>query len=346
MPCPDEDTIQQIFDALTYSKGASCLKMVMNWTGEEGFLKGVSNYLKANLYSNATTSDLLTSISETTGKDVSTLLKNWLGKTGFPLVEVEETEKGLKVSQRRFLSTGDATVRLSFLSLSFALSRLQPESSISLNVLTSLSSHPQPEEDQTIWHIPLQLLVVSADGKKTIKSDLVLTERSTEISIPDIKSTTYKLNANTCGVYRTLYSNERLSKLGDEAGKAESAFSLEDRIGLVADASALASSGYAKTSGAFTLVSKLKGETENLGTSFFLFSTVHIPLLTLPPPLCPSPKSGKKSSTLSPVSLPPGGTNPPPSVKRSASSAVNSFFPSLTSSGSSSRRERTPTRSS
>lgn len=269
MPCPDEDTIQQIFDALTYSKGASCLKMVMNYgasltsfsnpccpltrfsllaVGEEGFLKGVSNYLKNHLYGNATTSDLLSAISSTTGKDVSTLLKNWLGKTGFPLLEVEETATGIKVSQRRFLSTGDAT----------------------------------PEEDQTIWHVPLQLLVVEKDGKKEIKSDIVLTERSTEIEITDVKNTTYKLNANTCGVYRTRYSVDRLAKLGDEAGKTASAFSLEDRIGLVADASALASSGYAKTSGAFTLVSKLKGETENLGAFFapFLLPRRMLPVLT------------------------------------------------------------------
>ena len=41
MPCPNEETIQQIFDALTYSKGASCLKMLSNFVGEEKFLKGV-----------------------------------------------------------------------------------------------------------------------------------------------------------------------------------------------------------------------------------------------------------------------------------------------------------------
>lgn len=65
---------------------------------------------------------------------------------------------------------------------------------------------------------------------------------------------------------RTLYPVSRLAKLGDEAGKAgASAFSLNDRMGLVQDASVLASSGYAKTSGALTLLSKLKGETENLG---------------------------------------------------------------------------------
>lgn len=66
-------------------------------------------------------------------------------------------------------------------------------------------------------------------------------------------------------MYRTLYSDERLAKLGDEAGKKDSAFSLNDRMGLVQDASVLASSGYSKTSGALTLIAKLADEEENLG---------------------------------------------------------------------------------
>ncbi|GAA5943215.1 hypothetical protein JCM10213_006247, partial [Rhodosporidiobolus nylandii] len=230
MPCPDEATIQQIFDALTYSKGASCLKMLSFFVGQDKFLKGVSNYLKAHLYGNAQTSDLLKSISEASGHDVEKLMQNWLGKTGFPLIEVEETDKGLKVKQRRFLSTGDAT----------------------------------PEEDQTVWQVPLQLLVVK-DGKTTVMSDLVLGEKEMSIDLPDVANLTYKLNAETCGVYRTLYPTERLAKLGDEAGKVDAgAFSINDRIGLVGDAAQIASSGYAKTSGSLTLISKLKAEKENL----------------------------------------------------------------------------------
>ncbi|BGP38710.1 Aminopeptidase 2 mitochondrial [Rhodotorula kratochvilovae] len=232
MPCHTEADVQQIFDALTYSKGASCLKMLSNFVGEEKFLKGVSIYLKRHLYGNARTADLMKGISEASGIDAGAIMKNWLGQTGFPLITVEETDKGLKIRQNRFLSTGDAT----------------------------------PEEDQTIWQVPLQLLVVdSKTGEKKVHSDLVLTERETTIDLPEVEGKTYKLNAETCGVYRTLYPVARLSKLGDEAGKAgASAFSLNDRMGLVQDASVLASSGYAKTSGALELVSKLKGETENL----------------------------------------------------------------------------------
>lgn len=36
-------------------------------------------------------------------------------------------------------------------------------------------------------------------------------------------------------------------------------------MGLVQDAAVLASSGYAKTSGALTLIAKMSGEKENLG---------------------------------------------------------------------------------
>ncbi|BGO90211.1 hypothetical protein NBRC10512_002414 [Rhodotorula toruloides] len=232
MPCPNEETIQQIFDALTYSKGASCLKMLSNFVGEEKFLKGVSIYLKKHLYGNARTEDLMAGISEASGVDALTLMKNWLSKTGFPLISVEETEKGLKVKQNRFLATADAT----------------------------------PEEDETIWQVPLQILVVdSKTGEKKVHSDVVLTQREQEIELPNVANTTYKLNAETCGVYRTLYPVSRLAKLGDEAGKAStSAFSLNDRMGLVQDAAVLASSGYAKTSGALTLIKGMKGEEENL----------------------------------------------------------------------------------
>ncbi|GAA6024593.1 hypothetical protein JCM8202_005070 [Rhodotorula sphaerocarpa] len=232
MPCPNEDTIQQIFDALTYSKGASCLKMLSNFVGEDKFLKGVSIYLKKHLYGNARTEDLMAGISEASGQDVGKMMHNWLSTTGFPLITVEETETGLKVRQNRFLATADVT----------------------------------PEEDQTLWYVPLQLLVVdSKPGKSKVHAELVLSERETTINIPDVANTVYKLNAETCGVYRTLYPTSRLSKLGAEAGKGKSsAFSLNDRMGLVQDAAVTASSGYSKTSGSLELLSQMKGEGENL----------------------------------------------------------------------------------
>ncbi|GAA5938456.1 M1 family metallopeptidase [Sporobolomyces koalae] len=229
MPCPDEATINQIFDAVSYSKGASVLKMLSNYVGQEVFLKGVSTYLKRHLYGNARTADLFKGISDECGQDVSKMMDSWVSKIGFPVLTVEETDKGIKIRQKRFLSTADAT----------------------------------PEEDETIWQIPLEPLIVES-GRKDVKHGVLLTDREDTFEIADVKNATYKLNAETCGVYRVLYPAERLVKIGEEAGKENSAFSLNDRMGLVNDATVLASSGYARTSSALSLLSKLGNEKEYL----------------------------------------------------------------------------------
>jgi aminopeptidase 2 len=65
--CPDANKINQIFDALSYSKAASVLRMLANHVGVDPFLKGVSLYLKAHLYGNSVTNDLWKGIEEATG---------------------------------------------------------------------------------------------------------------------------------------------------------------------------------------------------------------------------------------------------------------------------------------
>lgn len=104
VPCPEESMINQIFDAISYSKGASVLRMLSNMIGEDVFLKGVSIYLKNNLYGNTITKDLWDGISEASGLDIAKIMANWTLKVGFPVITVEETADGLKVRQNRFLS--------------------------------------------------------------------------------------------------------------------------------------------------------------------------------------------------------------------------------------------------
>lgn len=83
LPCPDEETIAQIFDAISYSKGASVLRMLSSMVGQEVFLKGVSIYLKKHLFGNAETADLWAGISESSGQDVAAVMANWTGKVRF-----------------------------------------------------------------------------------------------------------------------------------------------------------------------------------------------------------------------------------------------------------------------
>jgi aminopeptidase 2 len=65
-----------------------------------------------------------------------------------------------------------------------------------------------------------------------------------------------------------LYTPERLRKIAEEAGKPESVFTLDDRMGLIQDSFALAQAGFAKLSSSLTLVNLWKGETECTFWSF------------------------------------------------------------------------------
>lgn len=224
--CPDANQINQIFDALSYSKAASMLRMLARYVGEDVFLKGVSIYLKKRLYGNSDPKDLWDGISEAAGVDVGKVMNNWVFEIGFPFLTVTETADGIRIRQDRFLSTGDAT----------------------------------DAENQTIWHIPLSLLTTGADGKATVDHSIVLSERETEVKLDTSKP--WKLNAGTVGVFRTAYTPDRLAKLGEEAARSESVFGLEDRVGLVSDAMVLARAGYGKTSGGLNLISRLHDETE------------------------------------------------------------------------------------
>ncbi len=223
--CPDANQINQIFDSISYSKGASVLRMLSGLVGEEKFLKGVSIYLKKHLYANAETKDLWDGIAEASGLDIAKIMANWTLKIGFPVISVEETGDGkIKVTQNRFLSTGDV----------------------------------KPEEDETLWWVPLEIKTIKS-GEVSVDHKASLQDRSMTYDLGNADS--FKLNADTIGVYRVSYSPERLAKIGKEA----SSLSVEDRIGLVSDAANLARAGYAKTSGSLNLINELgRTETEYL----------------------------------------------------------------------------------
>lgn len=54
--------------------------MLSNYVGEDLFLKGVSIYLKNNLYANTVTHDLWAGISIATGLNITDLMENWITK--------------------------------------------------------------------------------------------------------------------------------------------------------------------------------------------------------------------------------------------------------------------------
>ena len=98
---PEE--ISQIFDEISYGKGASVLRMIEVWIGREAFRTGVSNYLSKFKYSNAEGRDLWKSLEEASGQPVSETMEAWVKKPGFPVVSVSLDSGKLVFSQERFV---------------------------------------------------------------------------------------------------------------------------------------------------------------------------------------------------------------------------------------------------
>ncbi|XP_077301531.1 uncharacterized protein LOC143922184 [Arctopsyche grandis] len=100
--------IGQIFDAISYNKGASVIRMLENWLGNETFRLGLVHYLNKFKYKNAETYDLWDSLSyvanlSNKGKeiDVTAVIDPWIQREGFPFIKVEDFGEKLRLTQQR-----------------------------------------------------------------------------------------------------------------------------------------------------------------------------------------------------------------------------------------------------
>jgi len=98
--------IREIFDAISYDKGGSVLRMLENYVGIENFRKGLKHYLTLHKYSNAEGRDLWNSIGKVARKPVDAMMKTWIDQVGYPVVDVKRNNSKLSLTQRRFLSDG------------------------------------------------------------------------------------------------------------------------------------------------------------------------------------------------------------------------------------------------
>lgn len=207
--------VDQLFDAISYLKGASTILMISNYLGTETFLQGVALYLNRNKFGNATTDDLWSAISEVSGKPVNQLMESWIKKVGFPIVDVSLDSNALVLRQSRFLNGGDATA----------------------------------EENETKWWVPLS---ISTDS--TTLRDVSVDSFELETLIIDNFSFSedfFKLNKDTSGAYRVNYSP---SILENNILPYITRMSTRDRVGLIADVASIAASGLTSTTTLLKLI--------------------------------------------------------------------------------------------
>uniref|UniRef100_K3WUF7 Aminopeptidase n=1 Tax=Globisporangium ultimum (strain ATCC 200006 / CBS 805.95 / DAOM BR144) TaxID=431595 RepID=K3WUF7_GLOUD len=138
---PDE--VDQIFDVISYAKGASIIRMLSEYLGRDVFYKGIHAYLVKFSYRNAQTEDLWNSLEEASGQKITKMANSWTSQTGYPIVTFNVETKEL--TQERFFAD---------------------------------KSFKDEEKDAAVWDVPLTYL--SSDSPSAIQQAGIWQAKSTQ----------------------------------------------------------------------------------------------------------------------------------------------------------------------
>jgi puromycin-sensitive aminopeptidase len=172
----DADQIDQVFDEITYEKGAAVLYMLEGFLGQDTFRDGIRSYLSGHELANATPENLWTALSMSSGKNVSELMHTWVYLKGFPEVTVDSSRPETTVSQKRFVFLND----------------------------------PKETESKSVWQIPLQIRSLEDNNTKS-RHKIVFGEKSGDLGTS--KKAPYLVNAQGEGYFRVLYSPKDLKEI-------------------------------------------------------------------------------------------------------------------------------------
>ncbi|MDR1118955.1 MAG: aminopeptidase N [Bifidobacteriaceae bacterium] len=89
---PDTDSIHNNFDGITYAKGASVLRQLVAWVGQDAFLEGVRAYIAKHAWGNTELRDLLVELEAAAGRDLGEWADKWLMTTGVNLISADLAE--------------------------------------------------------------------------------------------------------------------------------------------------------------------------------------------------------------------------------------------------------------
>ena len=89
---PDIESTHVNFDGITYAKGASVLRQLFAWVGEEGFFEGIRRYFKRYAFSNADLHAFLEALEESSGRDLQLWSKEWIETAGVNTLRPSFTE--------------------------------------------------------------------------------------------------------------------------------------------------------------------------------------------------------------------------------------------------------------
>ncbi len=101
--------IDEIFDQVSYAKGASVVRMLATYLGEATFKKGLRRYLSRHAFGNTDTEDLWRAFEHVSKKPVRTMMAGWTRQAGYPVVSVRDEGGRIRLTQSRFHLTPRTT---------------------------------------------------------------------------------------------------------------------------------------------------------------------------------------------------------------------------------------------
>ncbi|KAJ5728773.1 uncharacterized protein N7483_003281 [Penicillium malachiteum] len=215
------------FDDISYNKGSYILRMISTALGEDVFLSGVRLYLQRHRFANASTNDLWDALHEVSKVDISKNMSTWTRRVGFLVIFVEEVAEA-----------GHLLIKLT------------------QRRYLSDESQTETKDSESPEIYPISVIVKTKSGIQS--HDFLTRHMSFTIDDPGF----FKINVDHVGFYRTAYSMKRLQTFGLAA--KEGLLSVEDRIGILADASALSISGQQDTTALLDLLLEMREEPEYL----------------------------------------------------------------------------------
>ncbi|XP_015339309.1 endoplasmic reticulum aminopeptidase 1 [Marmota marmota marmota] len=246
-PVENPAEIREMFDDVSYEKGACILNMLRDYLSADAFKSGIVQYLHKYSYKNTKNEDLwnsMASICPTDGSqstdgfcsrsqhssstshwhqesvDVKTMMNTWTLQKGFPLITITVRGRNIHMKQEHYMKGSDS-------------------------------------ETGYLWHVPLTYI--------TSKSDSVgrfLLKTKTDVLILPEAVEWIKFNVRMSGYYIVHYEDDGWNSLTGLLKGAHTVISSNDRASLINNAFQLVSIGKLSIEKALDLTLYLKHETE------------------------------------------------------------------------------------
>ncbi|VDO00512.1 unnamed protein product [Rodentolepis nana] len=223
--------VDEIFDAVSYEKGASIIRMINDYMTPEKFRKGLQLYIERHKFGNTETNDLWKALSEEMREDMQAIMSTWTRQMGYPLLTVRKVNEDdnkvtYAIDQQHFLADG---------------------------------SH-DGINDESEWCVPVTICDAS-DSSKILKRFLLPREARKvpfEIELP--VGTKFRLNPGATAFYRVRYEESLIGPVLEalEQKKLDN----KDRLSVLADEFALARAGFKKMTLAMTMASTFHAEND------------------------------------------------------------------------------------